>query len=528
MSANPNSPTLGEKGNGAQDVYTHDAHTHGACVPVPDFKRLNYFYGQMLGAEDFRAEQNYFREKLKLHNRCLHGYGVVCGLRVVPEPVEQPCSPETDARLRSLQEELVALKAELGQARAAGDEQKAKEIEARMEEVARELDRIRTEECDDEAATRVLVECGLAIDCEGNELVVRRPLAIDLWRELSRADREKLKHDWDDEHTQGVKQVKGKLRGGEANAGADQNGDGKGTLYLSICFCEQPTDLVRPVMADACGVSPACNYGKLRDSFKIRVTTRPPEEDLRCATCCEACPDPCLLLARIDNFRRGEELDPADIHNEVRRPVSLHVPTVITGVSWAHGADYTSDETGALLGVNPGGDDNPPSGHLVVRFSRPVLTSTIKRGVIDIWVVQGGRAEHADIYNLDVVLVEPPWPPDAQTPRTIDHVRFRVDSDEDLDNGDRVIITIRGSQLLDECCRPVDAANTGGRTPFLEDDEFKEFQRDLTVPECQSPPPFGYGPWTSGTNAAGADHVSWIYVRNPRTAQKQQQQQQQQ
>lgn len=514
MSANPNSPTLGQKGHGAQDTYTHDAHTNGMCVPVPDLKRLNYFYGQLLGAEDFRAEQNYFREKLKLHNRCLHGYGVVCGLRVVPEPVELPCSPETDRRLRRLQEDLDAQKKELERVRAAGDEQRAKEIEARMEEINRELDRIRTEECGDEPATRVLVECGLAIDCEGNELVVRRPVTIDLWRELSRADREKIKDDWDEE---GNRRAKGATAA--ATAGGDQNG-GKGTVYLSICFCEQPTDPVRPVMADACGVSPACNYGKLRDSFKIRVTTRPPEVDERCATCCEPCPDPCLLLARIENFRPGEEIDADDIHNEVRRPVSLHVPTVITGISWAHGADYSSAEVGELLGVNPNAEDNPPPGHLVIRFSRPVLTSTIKRGVVDIWVVQGGKTERAGIYNIDVVLVEPPWPPDTNTPRTTDHIRFRVDSDEDLDNGDRIIFTIRGSQLLDECCRPVDAANTGGRTPFLEDDEFKEFRRDLPVSDCQYPPPFGYGPWTSGTNAAGADHVSWIYVRNPRASAK--------
>jgi hypothetical protein len=45
-------------------------------------KRNNYFFGRLLTAEDFQAEQQYFREKHRLHNRLLHGFGVVTGLEV--------------------------------------------------------------------------------------------------------------------------------------------------------------------------------------------------------------------------------------------------------------------------------------------------------------------------------------------------------------------------------------------------------------------------------------------------------------
>jgi len=45
-------------------------------------KRLRFFNGQMLKAEDFELEQQYFREKLKRHNRSLHGFGIVSGLKV--------------------------------------------------------------------------------------------------------------------------------------------------------------------------------------------------------------------------------------------------------------------------------------------------------------------------------------------------------------------------------------------------------------------------------------------------------------
>ena len=32
------------------------------------------------GASDLQREQQYFRERLKLHNRCAHGFGVACWL----------------------------------------------------------------------------------------------------------------------------------------------------------------------------------------------------------------------------------------------------------------------------------------------------------------------------------------------------------------------------------------------------------------------------------------------------------------
>jgi hypothetical protein len=46
------------------------------------FKRVNYFAGQLLSAADFQAEQEYHRAKQRLHNRALHGFGVVEALRV--------------------------------------------------------------------------------------------------------------------------------------------------------------------------------------------------------------------------------------------------------------------------------------------------------------------------------------------------------------------------------------------------------------------------------------------------------------
>ena len=46
------------------------------------FRRNNFFSGRMLTAADLELEQTYFREKQKLHNRELHGFGIVSGLEV--------------------------------------------------------------------------------------------------------------------------------------------------------------------------------------------------------------------------------------------------------------------------------------------------------------------------------------------------------------------------------------------------------------------------------------------------------------
>jgi hypothetical protein len=47
------------------------------------FERTRFHTGQLLTAEDFMREQEYLRDKLKRHNRSLHGFGVVFGLKVI-------------------------------------------------------------------------------------------------------------------------------------------------------------------------------------------------------------------------------------------------------------------------------------------------------------------------------------------------------------------------------------------------------------------------------------------------------------
>jgi DNA-binding beta-propeller fold protein YncE len=54
------------------------------CAPceIGPFSRNNFFTGKLLLERDFTDEQTYLIDKLRHHNRLLHGWGVVCGLRV--------------------------------------------------------------------------------------------------------------------------------------------------------------------------------------------------------------------------------------------------------------------------------------------------------------------------------------------------------------------------------------------------------------------------------------------------------------
>jgi hypothetical protein len=49
-------------------------------------ERPRYYARQLITADDLTLEQDYFRDKLRRHNRLLHGWGVVCGAQVCPVP----------------------------------------------------------------------------------------------------------------------------------------------------------------------------------------------------------------------------------------------------------------------------------------------------------------------------------------------------------------------------------------------------------------------------------------------------------
>ena len=54
-------------------------------------ERPRYFPRQLMTPTELTLEQEYFRDKMRRHNRLLHGYGVICGAWVSPVPLK----PET-------------------------------------------------------------------------------------------------------------------------------------------------------------------------------------------------------------------------------------------------------------------------------------------------------------------------------------------------------------------------------------------------------------------------------------------------
>ncbi|MGT2476686.1 hypothetical protein [Paraburkholderia terrae] len=459
----------------AQDSkHNHESRAQGLkpCAPVSDLRRLNYFFGQMLGVDDFRSEQNYFREKHKLHNRCLHGYGTVCGLLVMPELPEKPCTSKQDDERARLEEKIAQSKKEL-QDNPDWPQEKKESTKADIEEMCRAIDCLPKPCLLPPIRPQVLVECGIALDCVGNEIIVRHTETLDLWERLSREERERL-----------------------ANEPHD--------VYVSVCFCEKPVSPVRPVQEASCEPNSGCVYGKLQDSYRFRVSLTRPERDRRCEPCCSGCEECCLLLARIGSVRATGDIENAQIDNNVRRRVGLYESTRIEGINWTHGATYEIEEVDDLLGGKFSGHEH--DGGLVLQTSHGVNMHTLRRGVVDVWVIRGGRGSHAEIYNLDTKII--PMQPDAEG--YVRRFRVRSLSDEKLDNGDRVIITVRGAFILDRCCQPLDGVNVGGFVPTLPDEQFRRFHKQMPPPVCDRDP---YGPPRSGFGLpSGSNFESWFFV----------------
>jgi hypothetical protein len=60
--------------------------THCPDCALGDFARNHYFTGKLLVERDFTDEQHFHIDKLRHHHQRLHGWGVVCGLKVKQHP----------------------------------------------------------------------------------------------------------------------------------------------------------------------------------------------------------------------------------------------------------------------------------------------------------------------------------------------------------------------------------------------------------------------------------------------------------
>ncbi|MFF8958579.1 hypothetical protein [Streptomyces sp. NPDC014894] len=421
--------------------------TRPAGFDAPPLRRLRYFHGQMLGARDFQREQDYHREKLKLRLRALLGHGVVCGLLVEPAPGPGDGCPDGP-----------------GQPAPADGPPDAEPFEAPDGSGWDGPGRPRRR-----AVVRITP--GLAVDCDGHEVVVRGGCAVDLWKALPPDERD------------------------------------TDTVWVGVQYGERPVEPTRAVYNDGCADTADHEFGWTEECYTVRVTGCEPPKEERCDACCSRCEHTVLWLARIDGVRPYEPVRADRIRMDVRRPFGRHVPVVITGVSWRHGHTYTVEEARALLGTH---DEN---GGLLVRFSDGVRADTLRPGVVEIQVIEGGAGRNASTWYMGGAFTEP----DGSREFT-DRFRYRQTTRETLQDGDRVLISVRAAFLLDRCCRPVDGTNVGGRVPAVAagTDTSPDTGADTGASPDAGPcalPPSGYGPWTSGTGSGGDVFESWFFVK---------------
>jgi hypothetical protein len=336
----------------------HD-HEHG-CTSVPTFERPTFHFGQMLGQAEFIAQHEYLARKLDLVTRYGIGHGVACGLTVsvIPRTPERCDTP------RFHQE-----------------------------------------------TWWVVIEHGIAIDCEGRLIVVRRRVECRLVDLISPADLKAL--------------------------------EGGDRFWVSVCFDERPVCPSRPLVMDACDPCAPSPFARYRDDVRFAVTFTAPAD--ACDSCCGPCGDGCVPLALVETVEDGSEKPTPEV-TDIRRPLGPRLTTV-DAVSWIHGGTYTSEDIKQMLKEGVG-----------VRFSSPVYAGSIAAlGVVDVAVLQGGGVPAGTAYHPSFV-VEPRDVSDGWTAE----IALRFVQPDRIDNRGRFLVAIRGDHVLDRCCRALDGNHIGG------------------------------------------------------------------
>ncbi|MFP5394209.1 MAG: hypothetical protein ACLGI6_22160 [Gammaproteobacteria bacterium] len=454
----------------------HNLDQPGSCTPMPEFERLQFYYGRSLTVADLQTEQQYFLDKLRLHARCFHGTGIVCGLGVTPVPQPRDCDSEHDQRRHEVAGELRRVTAKLAQIDADQQEQGPRaQLEGEQEGLLRELERLGGAPARAPLPVCVNVECGWALDCEGREIIVRAAQVLDLRRLLSRED---------------LRQI-------------DQAERGEGerpVIELAVCYCERQTYPSRPIAQDHCDLPQQCRYGRVNEAFRFSARLQHQAPDKRCGNCCEPCADSCVVLAHI-RWPLDAPLDVADIDWRARREVGVYQSTVIDGISWVHGAHYDADGAKQVLGTQVRGAGR--SDGIEVHFSKPVYAETLQAGVVDLWRVQGGKGLAGVISHIEGSYVGVP------ASGLVKSFKFRDDSGETLNPGDRVLVQVRCNFILDACCKMVDGEHAGGLVPQL-----AGYRNRVSASAVPPRPPCAERPqpWTSGNGRPGATFESWFFI----------------
>jgi hypothetical protein len=263
---------------------------YAGCESIPALTRPTYFFGQMLGQPEFRAEHDYLARKLELVTRYGIGHGVACGLNVT-------------------------------------------------------FEHRRRVDCPSDKPTHewwLLIAPGIAIDCAGKLIVVRQPVERRLTDLLSVASKPSGLVG-DAPPPPGVPEKPGT----KSSVLHDEISAGESTRYwVAVCFAERAAYPSRPLAVDACDPCSPDVFARYCDGVEVTLKTAAPVDE--CDSCCGACASGVLLAS----FVAPSDLAAADAVIDLRRPLGRRL-TTIDSVNWQHGKSYDEVVTREQLG-DPG------------------------------------------------------------------------------------------------------------------------------------------------------------------------------
>jgi hypothetical protein len=415
-----------------------------ACSPLAT-KRNRYYTGRYLTAHDFRLEQGYFLSRHRLHNRQLHGWGIVCGLNV-----EEHKNPN--------------------------------------------------------CANNVIIHPGIAIDCCGREIILERPQVVEVWDPDNPPQRvprpnppeEKEDDDYDDDVNLEQQQP-------ELEEIPSESGDEDYPAYLiTICYSEQESEFAPALYDDGSCGDGVCGSDRLEanricETATLHVVPWDAANQKKYAGCwpgaepqphpcrddCEAhpdmpqigCLDPAchcklcvpLALVRPDYVRSGYAIIDASLDFSGRKEV--HTPpeylTHIVDLNWPHGGSVPFSKLSGPEGMN---------GELRITFDRKLLSE--KKRCKDL------TSEKTAVgVNDSTVMVQIHRVDNVQYPLEIHHndghpphleengCTVVIPLDDEHLEGRRILagallhITLRCDFVLDCHCRPVDGEHLRGTLP---------------------------------------------------------------
>jgi hypothetical protein len=385
------------------------------------FERNRYFTGKYMAARDFQDEQNYFLSRHRLHNRVLHGWGIVCGLRVVPHP-----DPHCRERW-------------------------------------------------------VVVRAGIAIDCCGRELVLPKDYAFEL-KDIRVRDKDEPRPNATAEAA--VQSAQSPVQLASSPAETAQHGGHHhrpGPFLICLRYDEDLIEIVPSLYADGDCDPSGREANRIRESACVSLCDR--EKYPHCwpryhdgadlkAHCRDDCDDqlpgpagicldpecPCgdsvpLALVSYDPY---DEREPLKIDSRGRRtlPTPPEFLTHIVGTNWRHGQSMRLGEL-----------RNEMDGKLIIHFDRKLKdTDGNRTGISEYtFVVEYGGVQR-DLETL---------PPDRDAPPHVEdgcRAVFTIDRDylgpRGRNLGNNVVyVTLHCDFILDCHGNPVDGNFLGARFP---------------------------------------------------------------